>query len=165
MDRIQSLLNHQKKWYIAAGSLLLLCATKLYFRGAVCRVERDLNDKWIVVTGGNAGIGKETIQSLYHRGCTIIFGARDQTKSLKIVQSLQEKGEEQKIYYFPLDLSDKKSIEQFSRNVKSVTEKVDVLINNAGIFPSATRKQTKDGFEFGMGVNHLGHFYLTYLLW
>jgi len=46
-----------------------------------------------------------------------------------------------------------------------MTEKVDVLINNAGIFPSATRKETKDGFEFGMGVNHLGHFYLTFLLW
>jgi len=58
MDRIESFLKHKKKWYFLAGCLLLLSATKLYFRGAVCRVERDLNDKWIVVTGGNAGIGK-----------------------------------------------------------------------------------------------------------
>ena len=58
MDSIKSFLQKQNKWHIAAGSLLLLIGVKLYFRGGVCRVDRDLNGKMIVVTGGNAGIGK-----------------------------------------------------------------------------------------------------------
>lgn len=43
-------------------------------------------------------------------------------------------------------------------------EKVDILINNAGII-KMSRQVTKDDFEMTMGVNHLGHFYLTYQLW
>ena len=58
MDSIKSFLQKQNKWHIVAGSVLLLLGVKLYFRGAVCRVDRDLNGKFIVVTGGNAGIGK-----------------------------------------------------------------------------------------------------------
>lgn len=66
---------------ITAGSIILLVATKLYFRGGMCKVDRDLNGKVIVVTGGNAGIGKETVDALSTKGCTIIFGARDRGKS------------------------------------------------------------------------------------
>jgi NAD(P)-dependent dehydrogenase (short-subunit alcohol dehydrogenase family) len=75
-----------------------------------------------------------------------------------------DKNKDCRILYFSLDLADKKSIEEFSQKVRENCEKVDVLINNAGLF-KAQRAITKDGFEMTMGVNHLGHFYLTYLLW
>lgn len=69
----------------AVGGVVLLAATKVYFGGGVCKVERDLAGKIVVVTGGNAGIGKETVKALAAKGCTVIFGARDQAKSEKVI--------------------------------------------------------------------------------
>lgn len=74
------------------------------------------------------------------------------------------KNKDCKVIYFPLDLGDKLSIEEFSLRVIENCEKIDILINNAGIV-KYTRGVTKDDFEMTMGVNHLGHFYLTYHLW
>jgi 5,10-methylene-tetrahydrofolate dehydrogenase/methenyl tetrahydrofolate cyclohydrolase len=66
---------------ITGGALLALVGIKLYFRGGVCKVDRDLSGKVIVITGGSAGIGKATIEALASKDCTIIFGARDVAKS------------------------------------------------------------------------------------
>lgn len=64
-----------------------------------------------------------------------------------------------------LDLSSLESIENFVEVVKAGFHKIDVLINNAGVVvPLADDAKTKEGFEIHMGVNHLGHFYLTNLL-
>ncbi len=81
LDKIQELLKNKKGVAITAGALLFCAATKLYFRGGMCKADRDLKGQVIVVTGGSAGIGKETIKALSRKGCTIIFGARDKTKS------------------------------------------------------------------------------------
>lgn len=99
---------------ITAGSLVALCAAKVYFSGGVCRVDRDLTNQIILVTGGSAGLGKETIKSLASKGCTIIFGARDKVKSENVVKEILEKNPDCNIHFFPLDLADKSSIEAFS---------------------------------------------------
>lgn len=54
---------------------------KMYFRGTNCHITKDLTGKVAVVTGGNTGIGKETILDMAKKGCTIVMGARDRKKS------------------------------------------------------------------------------------
>jgi len=64
-----------------------------------------------------------------------------------------------------LDLASLESVKCFSKEFTSKYDKLDILINNAGIMtPSEKRMRTKDGFEMCLGVNHLGHFLLTNLL-
>lgn len=64
-----------------------------------------------------------------------------------------------------LDLASFTSIEKFVDVVKAGFYKIDVLINNAGVaIPLQLDQKTKEGFEIHLGVNHLGHFYLTNLL-
>ena len=93
----------------------------------------------VVITGGNAGIGRETVLELAKKGCTIIFGARDQIKSEEVLNEVRKQNPEAHVMYFPLDLGDKKSIEAFANRIKEVYDCVNVLINNAGL-QSPTRK-------------------------
>jgi NAD(P)-dependent dehydrogenase (short-subunit alcohol dehydrogenase family) len=69
------------------------------------------------------------------------------------------------LIFIPLDLSDKDSIKEFADRVKEQVDKVDILINNAGVMAIPERRVTANGFEMQMGTNHFGHFYLTHLLW
>jgi retinol dehydrogenase-12 len=64
-----------------------------------------------------------------------------------------------------LDLGSKRSIERFAESIKVKYGKVDILVNNAGLMGLPERQLSKEGYEMQMAVNHLGHFYLTYLLW
>lgn len=81
LSKLQEFFQNNKAITIGAGSIILLTATKLYCRGGICKVDRDLRGKVIVITGGNSGIGKETVEALSTKGCTVIFGARDRAKS------------------------------------------------------------------------------------
>ncbi len=59
----------------------VIAGLKIYFRGGVCRVRRDLHGKVAVITGGNAGVGRETVKALIKQGCRVIFGARSVDKN------------------------------------------------------------------------------------
>lgn len=63
-----------------------------------------------------------------------------------------------------VDLSSLKSIETCATQLHSYVDRIDVLINNAGVMAIPTRQVTKDGFESHLGINHLGHYALTGLL-
>jgi heterodisulfide reductase subunit A-like polyferredoxin len=68
--------------------VLVIAIAKLYFRGSNCKIRRDLTGKVAVITGGNTGIGKETMLDLARNGCTVIMGARDRLKSEEAVKSV-----------------------------------------------------------------------------
>ena len=60
-------------------------------------------------------------------------------------------------------MSSFESIQQFSKKINRQEERIDILLNNAGIM-ACPQWKTKDGFEMQFGTNHLGHFLLTNLL-
>ncbi|KAK7118289.1 hypothetical protein R3I94_021952 [Phoxinus phoxinus] len=122
-----------------------------------------LDNKTVIITGANTGIGKETARDLARRGARVIMACRDLEKAESARGELMEDSGNQNIVVKKLDLSDTKSIRAFAELINKEEKQVNILINNAGIMMCPYSK-TADGFEMQFGVNHLGHFLLTYLL-
>lgn len=122
-----------------------------------------LDGKTVVITGANTGIGKETAIDLAKRGARVIMACRDMEKGQAALKEVVENSANEHVSLMKLDLSDSKSIREFADNVNKEEEKLHILLNNAGVMVCPFGK-TADGFEMQIGVNHMGHFLLTYLL-
>lgn len=124
-----------------------------------------LRGKTIIVTGANSGIGKATAAELLRRQGRVIMACRDRDRAEKAALEIQqETGPNQgELVIKLLDLASLKSVRSFCDEILKEEPKIDVLINNAGIY-QCPYTQTEDGFEMQFGVNHLGHFLLTNLL-
>ncbi|XP_045925311.1 retinol dehydrogenase 13-like isoform X2 [Micropterus dolomieu] len=131
--------------------------------GGRCTSNATINGKTVVITGANAGIGKETARELAKRGGRIIMGCRDMGKCEEAAKEIRGKTLNPHVYACHLDLASMKSIREFAERIKQEEQRVDVLINNAGVMRCPAWK-TEDGFDMQFGVNHLGHFLLTNLL-
>ncbi|CAH0554362.1 unnamed protein product [Brassicogethes aeneus] len=123
---------------------------------AVCLV-----GKTAIVTGGNAGIGYHIVRILASRGCRIIIADRD--NSDKTREKLINETKNPNIISKHLDLASFESIRKFAEEFNNCEERLDILINNAGVGKSFTDK-TVDGFNDVVQINHLGPFLLTHLL-
>eukprot|EP01080_Neovahlkampfia_damariscottae_P007433 gene7433-11756_t len=124
----------------------------------------SLKNKVVIITGSNTGIGLETARVLAKIGAHVIISARNVEK-LKDAKSYIEKNvQDAKIDYIPIDLGSSESINNFVEKFKKMNLPLHYLINNAGVMMNPTRETTKDGFEYQIGINHLGHFKLTMLL-
>lgn len=114
-----------------------------------------LEDRTVVVTGANSGIGRAAARVFAARGAHVVLAVRDTAKGRDAAAGMTGHVEVRR-----LDLADLSSIRAFAEDF---TGPVDVLVNNAGVMiPPHTR--TADGFELQLGTNHLGHFALTALL-
>jgi len=133
-----------------------------WFSGTMCTTFNRLDGRVVVVTGGNTGIGKETVRELVKRGAKVITGCRDIKKAKRAVDEIKEETGYDVIVE-PLDLADVDSIKQFASRCLEES-RLDVLVNNAGLMMPVKGLTTKQGFEIHMGVNHLGHYLLTTLL-
>ena len=143
-----------------AGGIFLL---KSYFAGGICKCKTKLDGKTVIVTGANTGIGRETALDLASRGARVILACRDLAKAEEVAKEIQVKTGSSKVLVKEIDLASLKSVRNFAHEINQTEERLDILINNAGIMrcPYWT---TEDGFEMQFGVNHLGHFLLTNLL-
>lgn len=126
----------------------------------------SLEDLTILVTGGNSGLGLETVRTLANHGASVILVSRSLHKAQSAIDLLRAEVPNRTLLLTPLacDLSSLASIEQAGRDFEALNLNLNVLINNAGIMALPDRKLTTDGFEKQIGVNHLGHFHLTNLL-
>ena len=128
------------------------------------RIERDrMQGKTVVITGGNAGIGKEAAVELARMGARVIITARNETRGSAAVREIVDRSGSTTVEVLPLDLSSFRSIRSFAGALLDRVGRLDVLVENAGLI-LRTRQETEDGFEYTFGVNHLGHFLLTSLL-
>lgn len=121
----------------------------------------DLSGKIILVTGGNSGLGYESVKAFAEKGAEVISACRS-----------VEKGEQAKarignvpgkIVVMELDLASLESVRNFAGQFKKAYARLDILLNNAGIMMTPYFL-TKDNLEGQSGVNHFGHFALTGLL-
>ncbi len=118
----------------------------------------DLSGKVIIVTGGNSGLGYESVKAFAEKGAEVILASRSLEKGEAAKAEIgNTKG---KIRVTPLDLQDLASIKQFAACFAENYQRLDVLLNNAGIM-TTPYFLTKDGLEGQIGVNHFGHFALT----
>uniref|UniRef100_A0A673GPT1 Retinol dehydrogenase 14a n=1 Tax=Sinocyclocheilus rhinocerous TaxID=307959 RepID=A0A673GPT1_9TELE len=124
-----------------------------------------LRGKTIIVTGANSGIGKATAAELLRCQGRVIMACRDRERAEKVAQEIQqEAGTEQgELVIKLLDLASLKSVRIFCEEIMKEESRIDILINNAGIYQCPYTK-SEDGFEIQFAVNHLGHFLLTNLL-
>jgi NAD(P)-dependent dehydrogenase (short-subunit alcohol dehydrogenase family) len=120
----------------------------------------DQTGKTIIVTGANAGVGYETTKALYQAGALVIMACRDVEKGQKALEDLKVSAGTGKLELAELNLADFKSIQNFAEHFASTYQKLDVLINNAGIMIPPLG-HTPGGFEQQFGVNFIGHYALT----
>ncbi|GAS88847.1 oxidoreductase [Mycolicibacterium brisbanense] len=114
----------------------------------------SFSGRTVIVTGSNSGLGLVTARELARVGADVIVAVRNLDKGAAAAQTMSGNVEVRK-----LDLQSLASVREFADTV----ERVDVLINNAGIM-AVPLSRTAEGFESQIGTNHLGHFALTNLL-
>jgi len=124
----------------------------------------DQNGRVAIITGANSGIGYETARALAHKGATVIMACRCTEKGPAAAKSITGENPPGAVEVMQLDLADLSSIQNFAQTFNQKYDRLDLLINNAGVMMLPQRQETADGFEMQFGTNHLGHFALTGLL-
>jgi retinol dehydrogenase 12 len=122
----------------------------------------DLDNKIVIITGSNTGIGKATALELAKRKAKIYFACRSETKAREAIDEIKNLTKNENLHFLQLDLTSLESVREFARKFRELESRLHVLINNAGVL--SPLNTTLDGFEINMGVNHLAHFLLTNLL-
>ena len=113
-----------------------------------------------IVTGANSGIGLETARMLALRGADVVLACRNPDKGKAALDRILAEKPKGTATLEALDLADLDSVAAFSDRFAATHDKLDLLVNNAGVMmPPLSR--TKQGFELQLGTNHLGHAALT----
>ncbi len=133
----------------------LMCDTSI--------LDKDLTGSVMIVTGANSGIGLETTRQLARQGATVVMAVRRPEDAEGCIEEILEALPTAKVEAMRLDLGDLASVRTFVEAFGERHDRLDALINNAGVMNTPHGK-TADGFEMQFGVNHLGHFLLTDLL-
>nr|ACI69749.1 Dehydrogenase/reductase SDR family member 13 precursor [Salmo salar] len=130
-------------------------------KGKRCKSKAKLRGKTVIVTGSNTGIGKMTTLDLARRGARVILACRSKQRAEAALADIKRESGSNEVVFMQLDLASLKSVRSFAETFLKTEPRLDLLINNAGIYMPGT---TEDGLGMMFGVNHLGPFLLTNLL-
>lgn len=120
----------------------------------------DQSGRIAVVTGANSGLGLVTARELARAGAEVVIASRNTSKATAAAETIRSAVPSAALQVQELDLADLASVQAFATRLGSERERIDLLINNAGVM-APPKRQTRDGFESQFGTNHLGHFALT----
>ncbi|KAK7441535.1 short-chain alcohol dehydrogenase [Stygiomarasmius scandens] len=121
----------------------------------------DLSGKVMIVTGGNAGVGKHT--ALLEHNAKVYMASRNATKAKETIDDLKTRTGKEALF-IQLDLADLRSIKNAAEVYMSKEKELHVLFNNGGVMMTPIDELTAQGYDLQFGTNVLGHFYLTKLL-
>ncbi len=119
-----------------------------------------MDGRTVLITGGNTGIGKETAVALAGAGAEVVFTTRDAAKGAAALAEIRERSGNDSVSVMELDLARLASVREFASSFTDTHDHLDVLVNNAGLM-LGSRRETVDGYEMTLQVNHLGPFLLT----
>jgi len=123
----------------------------------------DQTGRVAIVTGSNSGIGWEAARVLATKGATVIMACRSIANANLAADRIQALKPSGQVVVMALDLGDLASVRTFAAAFRQHYDRLDLLINNAGVAKPPYGK-TAQGFEQQFGINHLGHFALTGLM-
>ena len=122
-----------------------------------------MRDKTVLVTGATDGIGKETARRLAERGARVFIAGRNAEKGAAAVRDIATNTGTDQAEFLQADLSVQADVRGLAKAVKQRTNRLDVLVNNAGVI-MFRREETRDGIEMTFSLNHLNYFLLTHEL-
>jgi NAD(P)-dependent dehydrogenase (short-subunit alcohol dehydrogenase family) len=117
----------------------------------------------VLITGGSGGLGFEAGSVLAGHGARVVLACRDRRKGTAAAARISGEHRDARVEVLELDLADLASVHRAAEAFLAEHERLDVLLNNAGVMAIPLRK-TADGLEMQFGTNHVGHFALTGLL-
>jgi len=126
----------------------------------------NLNQKTIIVTGANSGIGKAAVIKLANMGASVVMACRSTERGARALDDVRKAANSDRIELLQVDLSSRASIHQFVKTFLKRHDRLDVLLHNAANFDLTLKKPvlTEDGIETIFATNHVGIFLLTHLL-
>lgn len=115
----------------------------------------------IAVVTGTGGLGYEDALALARAGADVLLAGRNAVKGAEAIENIRRDVPGASIQFEQLDLASLKSVRAFCERMRAGHDRLDILINNAGVMVPQQRQVTEDGFELQFGTNYLGHFGLT----
>ena len=123
----------------------------------------DLPGVRAIVTGASGGIGQETVRALASKGAAVTIAARNMPKSEAAAEGIRLSTGNPNVDVGQVELSSLDSVRSFVSNWRSDHDRLDLLINNAGVM-ACPLTRNENGWEMQFATNHVGHFLLTCLL-
>ena len=116
------------------------------------------------MTGGNSGIGYETVLNLLRKNAKVYLVARSEERAKEAIDKLKAEKLPGEVVFMKMDQASLKDIKRFAEEYMKKESRIDMLFNSAGVMAPKVGEKTADGYELHVGTNSLGSHYLTTLL-
>jgi NAD(P)-dependent dehydrogenase (short-subunit alcohol dehydrogenase family) len=147
---------------IAAAALAAL-ACVAFAQGPAMREGESMKGRVVLITGSTDGLGREVARRVAAAGAHVIVHGRNAERGNALVQEIAKQGNGSARFY-AADLASLAQVRQLADAVRRDYQRLDVLVNNAGIWIQGARQTSADGHELHFAVNYLSGFLLTRML-